>query len=250
MNEDGTNERKLTDRDVEEECPAWSPDGNMIAFSSRCYDMTKNWAIYYFDLKSKTIKKVYIGTGYSRFEMSPSWAPDSTRGIYEGLCIFDLKGKHPKYLQSDKIAHICGEDPAWSPDGKSIAFSLDHSIYRVDLKDEGDDEFIYCSEPKAIIARGKTLHSYSQPAWSPDGKKIAYACNVYFDPYPDSPFRGKYHIGVMDSDGRNMKELTTSDDILDCDPVWSPNGKHIAFSTGSPFKRNIHVIDLKLVPRK
>jgi dipeptidyl aminopeptidase/acylaminoacyl peptidase len=61
------------------------------------------------------------------------------------------------------------------------------------------------------------------PAWSPDGKRIAF---VSFVPNRDRP----WDIHVMDGDGSNVKQLTrdTADNIM---PAWSPDGKKIAFAS-------------------
>jgi len=57
------------------------------------------------------------------------------------------------------------------------------------------------------------------PAWSPDGKKIAWA----------SKREGTYNIYLADADGGGITQLTTSDGA-DLSPRWSPDGKRIAFS--------------------
>jgi len=66
------------------------------------------------------------------------------------------------------------------------------------------------------LTRNKSENSY--PAWSPDGKKIAFA----------SDRDGTMNIYVMDADGGNLKQLTKGEDRSRC-PAWSPDGKKIAF---------------------
>src|SRR6266851_4837885 len=58
------------------------------------------------------------------------------------------------------------------------------------------------------------------PAWSPDGKKIAFA----------SDRDGTMNIYVMDADGSNAKNIT-NDPSYDADPAWSPDGKKIVFTS-------------------
>src|SRR5262249_21137928 len=62
--------------------------------------------------------------------------------------------------------------------------------------------------------------THVQPAWSPDGTRIAYDAN------PD----GFYHLFVMDADGSNQTQLTSSS-WNDVQPAWSPDGTHIAFAS-------------------
>jgi Tol biopolymer transport system component len=75
------------------------------------------------------------------------------------------------------------------------------------------------------------------PAWSPDGRRIAFA----------SKRAGSIHIYVMDADGKNTTQLTHTS-VDDNHPSWSPDGKLIVFSHGSagrlevmsPSGQNVH----------
>lgn len=73
-----------------------------------------------------------------------------------------------------------------------------------------------------------------RPAWSPDGKNIAFQSNR----------DGPYHIYLMNADGSNLRQLTSGDDNDDRHPNWSPDGKTIAVDTGSEVKREIALIDV------
>jgi len=72
-----------------------------------------------------------------------------------------------------------------------------------------------------------------RPAWSPDGKSIAFQSNR----------DGPYHIYVMNSDGTNLRQLTSGDND-DRHPSWSPDGKTIAVDTGEQVTREIALIDV------
>jgi Tol biopolymer transport system component len=72
-----------------------------------------------------------------------------------------------------------------------------------------------------------------RPAWSPDGKSIAFQSNR----------DGPYHIYVMNTDGSNLRQLTSGDND-DRHPNWSPDGKTIAVDTGSEIRREIALIDI------
>jgi len=73
-----------------------------------------------------------------------------------------------------------------------------------------------------------------RPAWSPDGKSIAFQSNR----------DGPYHIYLMNADGSNLRQLTSGDDNDDRHPNWSPDGKTIAVDTGEEIKREIALIDV------
>ena len=99
-------------------------------------------------------------------------------------------------------------NPAWSPDGKRIAFFSYKS---------GADDALYSSDPDGGDLRRITDISNSAEglAWSPDGRHIAFADNGIF---------------MVDIDGRNLVQFTDYD-MVDIDPLsWSPDGIYIAFT--------------------
>ena len=75
-----------------------------------------------------------------------------------------------------------------------------------------------------------------QPAWSPDGEKIAFSSN------PD----GNGDIFVMDADGSNIRRLTHTPDGEQF-PSWSPDGEQIVFALSPAFgaskKAGLHTED-------
>lgn len=100
--------------------------------------------------------------------------------------------------------------PAWSPDGRKIAFArtaLNHSgIYLMNPDGSG----------QAQITDGRD----TEPAWSPDGRRIAFRSNRDSTTYSQ--------IYVMNADGTGIVRLTNNP-TTDVEPAWSPDGTHIAF---------------------
>ena len=102
--------------------------------------------------------------------------------------------------------------PAWSPDGRHIAFSS-----------RRDDTWgIYVMEADGSNLRGLTDHRDDDfvGAWSPDGRHIAFASNR----------DGNWEIYVMEADGTNPRRLTDHPGF-DWGAAWSPDGYYIAFSS-------------------
>jgi Tol biopolymer transport system component len=106
------------------------------------------------------------------------------------------------------------QTPAWSPDGRKLAF--------VSRRD-GNSE-IYVMNADGSDQRNLTRHAASDqsPAWSPDGQSIAFV----------SRRSGLAEIHVMNADGsdqRNLRVRVGRDSGLG----WSPDGRKIAFTAGS-----------------
>lgn len=104
-------------------------------------------------------------------------------------------------------------DPAWSPDGRRIAFTSDRSgnpqIYIMDA--DGSSQRRVTSTPGANY----------RSAWSPDGQRIAFV----------NQRDGNRGIYVMSADGTGPERITSQGGYND-DPAWSPDGIRIAFANG------------------
>ena len=99
--------------------------------------------------------------------------------------------------------------------GGVIAFtSMRDGNYEIYLMDATGDNLLKLTEHPALDV---------SPAWSPDGRKIAFATQ-----------RGDYsrEIYVMDSDGTNPENVSRFP-VSEYNPAWSPNGTRIAFQPGA-----------------
>lgn len=102
--------------------------------------------------------------------------------------------------------------PAWSRDGKKIAF--------ISTRDGNSAIYVMDADGKNVkqLTNGERVDR--APAWSPDGKKIAFCRHL----------GNNWEIFVMEADGANQVNLT-DDPARDADPAWSPDGKKIAFAS-------------------
>ncbi|MCC6588639.1 MAG: CehA/McbA family metallohydrolase [Bryobacterales bacterium] len=102
--------------------------------------------------------------------------------------------------------------PSWSPDGRSIAFAMHGSIWKVDLATSIATQLTY----------GAKYHS--SPEWSPDGKWLIYTA--------DNDAR-TIQLEIMNVATGETHALT-ADEYVYLDPAWSPDGTKLAYVCTRP----------------
>jgi len=189
--------------------PAWSPDGNRIAFVSR---RDGHAHIYVMRVDGTGLRRL---TNAAPDDSSPTWSPDGRRIAFSrvgDLYAVSSSGGRPRRIGQG----VGGEalDPAWSPDGKLIAYDYRPPGYSI--------REIWVVRPDGKGARQVTRirEESTRPAWSPNGRRIVFQSNA----------QGRHvEIYTIGRDGQGLRRETHSS--LDTfDPDWSPNGTKIAFS--------------------
>lgn len=207
--------------------PAWSPDGRQLLFTMHS--------------KGQVGLAVAAGGGWKslRFDndgpnFEPAWSPDGTRLVYvhdvlqgtDGqlqIHVMKANGSEPACFIEPAKRPAQDEHPAWSPDGKTIAFTTTR---------DGNQEIYLASVADRKLRRLTTdPGSDSHPSWSPDGKRLAF-CSSRF---------GNVEICVMHADGADVRRLSHHA-ALDYAPKWSPDGNLIAFTSTRDGNYEIYVI--------
>ncbi len=262
----GGRPRDLSQHSADDYAPEWSPDGNRIAFVSV---RDGNPEIY-----------VMNGDGTNPFRLTfdeaidtnPTWSPDGTRlafqsdrvntlrnpgralggvqqeanfDIYVMEVVFDASGAAPSNLRQITFGTANDEYPAWSPDGRQIAFQSDRvsALSNPELAlslDPVEPSFdIYLIEADGTLPRNLTNDVEANdlfPTWTHDGGQIAFVSNRSPSDLLRDPLRelnsalteGNFEIYVISRDGRNLRYLTANP-ATDEAPTWSPDSNRIAF---------------------
>ncbi|HEX7898759.1 MAG TPA: S41 family peptidase [Planctomycetota bacterium] len=177
--------------------PALSPDGRRLAFAWR-------GDLWICPAEGGPAERVTTDPGDER---KPCWSPDGLRLAYAGdangtldLYVLDLATREARRL----TRHTADDDaPAWSPDGAWIAFQSNRDS-NLDLA-LNDDVFDVWKMPSGGgTATRVTRFRGENPAWSADGKWIAY--DRYATGYGD----GEHNVFIVDADGRGTPREVAS----------------------------------------
>jgi Tol biopolymer transport system component len=175
--------------------PALSPNGSTIAYDTE----ELVWTV---GANGDDHRKVLAGR-------EPSWAPDGRRLVLErngDLVVVAADGSKPTLLArggtapcgSDCTRTVSNEMPAWSPDGREIAFVRDGDVYTIVV------------ETSRIRRLTRTKTWEDDPVWAPDGGKLAF-----------SGRDGDLYL--IDRAGSRLRRLTRTD-VDEIHAAWRPDG--------------------------
>jgi Tol biopolymer transport system component len=203
MRADGSDARRLTDNAGFDSGPTFSPDGERIAFVSHRHG---NYEIYLMHAGGTDQQRLTHNPAQDR---EPAFSPDGERiafasdrtGNFE-IYVMNVDGTHQHRLTHRRDVD---DDPTFFPNGKKIAF------VRVGA---GFHDIFTMRADGTRFHRVTHHRPLSTPDVSPNGKRIVAWLA-----------RGDGGIEVMRADGTHLRDLAASG----FDPVFSPNGKKIAF---------------------
>jgi TolB protein len=232
MDQDGANDRTLTNGAWPVLTPRFSPKRDQIAFMSYANDRPR---VYLFDLGSGA--QSVLGD-FPGMTFAPRFSPDGSavimalaRGQGSAIVVVDLGSRATRQLTNASSIDV---SPCYSPDGSQIVFNSDR---------DGDPQ-LYIMSAGGGGARRISFGNgrYGTPVWSPRGDLIA------FTRYGGE--ESNFSIGVMHPDGSGERLLTEGWDVEG--PTFCPNGRVLMYfsttratgSRGEGFSSHLASIDI------
>jgi len=227
-NVDGTAVTQLTADPSSDVQPAFSPDGQWVAFAS---DRGGNWDIWVVSVEGTQPMQVTRGP---EDDVHPSWSPDGKQVVF---CSLPRSGGQWEMWIADAVAGGTksfigyGVFPEWSPAGDRIAYqrarqrgSRWFSVWTIEMV-QGEPR-----HPTEVAASPE--YALITPSWSADGQMLAY-CAVTTAPLTDPDFASAMEVAdlwTVSADGRSRVCLTDGH-TANYGPVWSSSGRIFFTST-------------------
>src|SRR5208282_4759215 len=198
--------------------PRWSPDGKFLAFTSS-WNGGKSQVWLLNRVGGEAVRLTDIPQGVGDFE----WSPDSTR------LVLVLQDPKPEDAEAEKDK----DKPAPAKPKTQPPYVIDRLQFKEDTVGYLDNRrthlYVFNIEKKNVTQITSGEFDDSQPAWSPDGKQLAFTSNRSM-PDPDaSRDTNIWVVGADNTDkGAHLTQITTNPGA-DGQPAWSPDGKWITY---------------------
>lgn len=230
MHVDGTGFNILTNDPIAAKQPRWSPDGTRLAYFRQ--DAAGNLRLMVMEADGSNPREIK-GTHQTADFNPPDWSPDGTQILYttfsEGtprMITIPVAGGSPHIINTSSVWPEVGG--AWSPDGRSIAYTRGASVL----------DGILVFEVWVMNADGSGAHrlaalpgaSAEAPAWSPDGSKVAFIGTT------SGIYRNGgvlYVIDIATGDITEVLNGTATARRHENRPNWMPDGNTLLVMTQS-----------------
>jgi len=221
MRWDGSEQEQLTQHRSIASAPAWSPDGQWLAFTSFLGGKPQ---LFLLKPTEGYLKPLASLPGVNS---SPSFSPDGSKlvfaagdGGYTNIYLLELASGEVQRLTSTRAIDT---QPAFSPNGRQIVFTSTRA---------GTPQ-LYLMDAEGTNVRRLTLEDSfaDEPAWAPDGVRIAYTTKV----------EGRFQIAVLDL--RTGQRTVIPGPGNNESPCFSPDGTLLAFTSDRSGRKQIYITD-------
>jgi len=210
MRQDGSERTNLTNDPHMDLEPRLSPDATHIVFQTH---RDGNAEIYSMKTDGSDVRNL---TNNPEDDLAPAWSPDGLRIVFARgpdtaaeVYTMNADGSAQTVLTRDGVGN---SQPAWSPDGRWVAY--------VSRKRGSAHIHIIKVATRGSMRLTNDPAADNTPNWSPDSSRIAFTRWMGTD----------VDIWLMNADGSRPMNITHSTSDNEGDPVWSRDGRKIAFS--------------------
>ena len=209
---------QLTSDPAREWFPTLSPDGKWVVYAS---DTSGNWDIYLQSVGGE--RAINLTEGVEADDTQPAFSPDGEQIVFRserdggGLFLMGRTGESVR-----RVADF-GYNPAWAPDGKRIVCTTGATV-NPGTRSPSELWIIDTASGEKKPLKGVDA---GQPHWSPHGHRIAFWSLL-----------GGAEIWTMPADGGEPVRVT-EDGHFDFNPVWSPDGKSLYYSSDRGGSQNL-----------
>ncbi len=196
--------------------PSLSPDGRTFAFVSAA---AGNKDVFLQRIGGRNAINLTADCPFD--DDQPAFSPDGEQIVFRserqggGLFLMGATGESVRRVTD------FGFNPSWSPDGSKIAFATE-GVFDPSIRRRSSD--LWVLNVATGERRGLPAGDAVQPSWSPHGDRIAY-----WGLPNGSARRTIWTIAAGKSAGDPVP--VTSDDALNWDPVWAPDGRSLFFAS-------------------